>query len=403
MAALEKSVTAGGKTTGGSFMIAIKEAATNMELKRFILFPCSLYEGNPFCVPALYQDELNTLRKDRNPAFEYCEAKYWLAYKDGKLAGRIAGIINRQYISIWGKKYARFGWIDFIDDPEVAKALLATVEAWAKENGLEGVHGPMGFCDMDSEGMLVEGFDEPGTMITLYNHPYYPRYLESFGYDKDVDWVEYELKVPREIPEKVDRLAQIVLKRMNLHIVQAKKPKELRPYAHGIFELLNDAYKNLYGVVPLTQRQIDQYIKQYFSFIDPDFVRIILDDQGNIAAFGIAMPSLTKALQKAKGNLFPFGFLHILQAMKKNTCLDLYLVAVRPDLQGKGVNALLLNEITKACIRRGVRTAESNPELESNEKVQAQWKFFETRQHKRRRCYIKVFKQDQELQAEDLS
>lgn len=369
--------------------IVIKKVENKRDLKRFISFPYKLYAGNKYWVPPLRFDEMNTLRRDKNPAFEFCEVKYWLAYKEGKIAGRIAGIINWRYVEKWQNRYARFGWIDFIDDEDVSKALIEAVEKWAKEKGMEAVHGPLGFTDLDYEGMLVEGFEELGTIATIYNYPYYPKHLEKYGYTKDIDWIEFEVKIPPEIIEKIDRIAAISLKKNNLRVLKVKKSKDLLPYAKDMFKVLEEAFKDLYGVVPLSEKQVDLYIKQYFGFIRPDYISIILDSSDRVAAFGITMPSLSKALQKAKGKLFPFGFLHLLKAMKNNSAIDLYLIGVRPDLQGKGVNSIIFNELHKIFIKNNVLTAETNVELETNYKVQAQWKHFTHRQHKRRRCYIK--------------
>jgi len=307
------------------------------------------------------------------------------------VVGRIAGIINKKYIEIWKNKYARFGWFDFIDDEEVSKSLLETFEKWAGEKGLTGVHGPLGFTDLDREGMLIEGFNELGTMATNYNYPYYPVHIEKYGYKKDVDWVEYNVKVPSKIPEKAERISQIILKKQNLKIAEIKKPKDVLKYARGIFELINTAYKDLYGVVELTDKQIDLYIKQYLGFVRPEFITVIVDKSEKVVAFEIAMPSLSRALQKAKGRLFPFGFIHLLHALKKPKYLDLYLIAVEPSLQNKGINALVMSELTKAAIKNSIISAETNPELEVNTKVQSIWEYYEARQHKRRRCYIKHF------------
>lgn len=369
--------------------IRIQEVTTRKDLGAFVDFPYRLYRGNPYFVPPLRFDEEATLRKDKNPAYDYCEARLWLAYRDNQVVGRVAAIHNRAYIEKWKNKYLRFGWLDFTDDEEVLKSLMHEVEQWARELGMVAVHGPLGFTDLDHEGMLVEGFDQLGTLATLYNYPYYPRHMEALGYQKDVDWLEFLAKVPPVIPENLDRISAIVLRRQQLTIVKASKPKDILPYAPAIFELINVAYGNLYGVVPLTDKQIDYYVKQYFSFIRVDFVSIVLDKNGKLAAFGITMPSLSKALQKAGGSLFPFGFIHLLRAMRKNTVGDLYLVAVRPDLQGKGVNALLMREINRAYIRYGITSAESNPQLEHNDRIQAMWEYYEAKQHKRRRCYIK--------------
>jgi len=369
--------------------IVIKKVTSRHDLKKFISFPYKLYAENKYWVPPLRFDEMNTLSKDKNPAFDFCEAKYWLAHKEGKIVGRIAGIINNRYIEKWGNKYARFGWIDFIDDKEVAKTLLDTVENWAKEKGMEAIEGPLGFTDLDYEGMLVEGFEELGTMAAIYNYPYYPEHIEKHGYQKEVDWVEFEIKTPKEVPEKIERIANIALKRNHLKVLKTRKRKDLLPYAKDMFNVLNMSYENIFGFVPLTEKQIDVYVKQYFGFIRPEYISMIFDKDDRVAAFGITMPSFSKALQKTNGRLFPFGFIHLLRAMKNNDVIDLYIIGVRPDLQGKGVNAIMFNELIKIIVNNKFVKAETNYELENNYKVQAQWKYFEKRQHKRRRCYIK--------------
>jgi GNAT superfamily N-acetyltransferase len=369
--------------------IEIKEITTIKDLKAFVRFPFELYAGNPYWVPALRSDDLNTMRKDKNPAFEFCEAKYWLAYKNGHVVGRVAGIINHRHIEKWGQPYARFGWIDFIDEPEVSSGLLKAVEDWARDQGLEAVHGPLGFTDLDREGMLVEGFEELSTLATSYNYPYYPERMQAAGYVKDTDWVEYELCIPDKPDEKIARLADALMRRYNLRLLTFKNKKELLSYADALFELLQEAYQHLYGVTPLTRRQVDAYIKQYFDFMSPDFVPMVVDEQDRMVAFGITLPSLSLALQKAKGQLFPFGFIHILHALSKNDKGDLYLVAVSHDYQGRGVNAILINRMIEVFNKFGIKTVESNPELEDNHRVQAQWKNFEHRQHKRRRIFIK--------------
>jgi GNAT superfamily N-acetyltransferase len=369
--------------------ITIREVQTRKDLKRFISFPFTLYKNNKYWVPPLLVDEWNTLDPKKNPAFEHCRVKYLLAEKDGRAAGRIAVIINNKSIENWGQKHCRFGWFDFIDDIGVSGALLGAVETWARENGMTAVHGPLGFTDMDGEGMLVEGFEELGTMATLYNHPYYPKHMEKLGYRKDTDWVEFEVKTPKEIPERVVRLQKLVLQRSKLRIVETKK-KNMRPYARKMFDLINEAYADLYGFVQLTDRQIDVYINQYFGFIHPDYVRFIVDGEDNLIAFGIAMPSLSRALQRSRGRLFPFGFIHLLGALKNPKYIDFLLVAVRPDYQARGITAILMNEMTKSALKNGVISAETNPELEINTQVQAIWKPYDARQHKRRRCYIKT-------------
>jgi len=369
--------------------IGIHEVASPRDLKEFIRFPFTLYKNHPYWIPPLIFDELNTLRSDKNPAFEFCAAKYWLAKSNGKIVGRVAGIINHAFVKNWNRKYARFGWIDFIDDEEVSTALFETVEQWARSQGMEAVHGPLGFTDMDREGMLIEGFNELGTMATNYNYAYYPVHTEKLGYQKEADWLEYEIKVPKELPEKALKIADIAFERRKLHMLEAKKAKDYLPYAHQIFEVINETYANLHGFVRLTDKQIDMYVKQYIPNVVPDYLKVILDEQDRVAGFVIGMPSLSRALQKAKGRLFPLGVIHILRALRKPKYIDLYLGAVRPDLQGKGADALLITEIGRSCIKNGIISAESNLELETNLLVQGHWKHFERRQHKRRRCYIK--------------
>lgn len=369
--------------------IQLKEVKTKRELKRFVSYLYSLYRDNPYWVPPLRRDELHSLMPDQNPAFDFCEAKCWLAYRDGALVGRIAGIINGRYNERWDAKAARFGWFDFIDDADVSSALLQAVERWAAERGMNFIHGPLGFTDMDGEGALVEGFEETSTLGALYNYPYYAGHIERAGYAKDTDWVEYEITLGAEIPEKVERIAAIALKRNDLRILKTRKAKDLLPYARDVFHVLNAAYKDLYGFVELSDKQIDMYVKQYFGFVIPEYLPVVLDARDRVVAFAIAMPSLSRALQKCRGRLFPFGFIRLLRAMKNNRAVDLYLTAVRPDMQNKGINAIIINELNKVFLRDRIGKIETNRELESNEKIQSQWKFYQARQHKRRRCYKK--------------
>jgi len=371
--------------------IQIKEVTTKAEMKAFINFPDELYRDHPCFVPALKMDEASTLSARKNPAFDYCEARYWLAYKNCKVVGRVAGIINNAYIVKWKNKYIRFGWIDFEDDLNISRLLLQQVENWAKEKGLNAMHGPLGFTDLDHEGALIEGFDQLGTMASIYNHPYYQNHFEKLGFVKETDWVEYKITPDDVVPERLVKLAAIVERRLKLTVVRARKPKEILPYSTAIFELINDAYSDLFGVTPLTRRQMDYYTRQYFSFMKVDYVTIIVDSEGKLAAFGITMPSLSRALQKCKGKLFPFGFIHLLKAMNRNDMADLLMVAIRRDLQGKGVNAMLMKEIYHAYLRNGVTTVETNHELEDNTRVLSLWEGFNAVQHKRRRCFIKHF------------
>lgn len=372
--------------------VTIKAVASRRDLKEFVEFHNKLYEGNAYWVPPLVQDEMNTLSR-RNPAFEHCEAQYWLAYKNGAVAGRIAGIINHRYIKKWGNPLARFGWIDFIDDPQVSKALLKTVEKWAEEKGMTGLHGPLGFSDMDKEGILVDGFEELGNPACFYSYPYYRRHLEMNGFRKDADWVGFEIirhKWYDAVPEEIEDICGRILKDNQLTLLTTKTKKDFWALGSGIFELYNSAYKDLYGWVPLTDRQVDQYLRQYFSFIDMDYVIAILDGDRKVAAFAIAMPSLGPALKKSGGRLFPFGFIHLLKALKKsNKSVDLLMVGVRPELHDAGLGTVLVAELSKQILKNGITRIETTHQLESNTKMVGTWKYFEARQHKRLRCFIK--------------
>ena len=373
--------------------VTIKKVTTKRELKRFIRFNYEMYKDNPYSVPDLFDDMLNTFNKKKNAAFEFCEADYFMAYKDGRPVGRVAAIINHKANRTWNKKEVRFGWIDFTDDAEVADALIQTVEQWGKERGMTHIQGPLGFTDMDAEGMLIEGFDQLGTMATIYNHPYYPQHMERMGFRKDADWVEYKIFVPEAIPDKHKRISDLIQRKYNLKIKKYTSSKKIaRDYGQAIFELINEAYTPLYGYSALTQRQIDQYVKMYLPILDLRMVTLITDQDDKLVAVGISMPSLSRALQKSHGRLLPFGWYHLLKALffkHRAPVLDLLLVAVKPEYQNKGVNALLFSDLIPVYQQLGFEYAESNPELELNGKVQAQWEYFRTEQHKRRRAFIK--------------
>jgi GNAT superfamily N-acetyltransferase len=371
-------------------MVRLHEVQSRADLRRFVAFPETLYRNHPYYVPKLVGEELKTLRKDRNPAFEYCEARYWLAMQDGVPAGRIAGIISHRYIAAWKRPRIRFGWIDFVDDPEVSAALLGAVEGWARERGLGEVHGPLGFCDLDLQGMLVEGFDELDVMNTIYNFPYYPRHLERLGYEKDVDWLEFLITVPAAVPERVERIASAALERSGMRVLRTRSRRDLKPYVAEVFALVNEAFQHLYSVVPLSDAQVRFYTKSFFGFVDHEFATIVLDGEGRVAAFGWSMPSLSRALQQNRGRLFPFGFIPVLRALRKNDRLDLLLTAVKPAYQHKGLGAVLMLEAWKAAAARGIKVAEAGPQLETNAKIHAQWANFDSRQHRRRRCYVKA-------------
>ena len=374
--------------------IIIKKVSNKKELKTFIRFNYELYKNNPYSVPDLYDDMLGTFSPQKNAAFEFCEADYFLAYKDDKVVGRVAAIINRRANETWNKKEVRFGWIDFVDDPEVSKALLDQVEAWGKERRMEAMVGPLGFTDLDAEGMLVEGFDQLSTMSSIYNYPYYSQHMERLGFEKEADWVEFKLTVPDKLPEKFVRISEIILQKYKLKIKKLKRSEiKEKNYGQKIFDLINEAYAPLYGYSKMTQGQINQYIKTYLPLIDLRMVSLVEDEAGELVAVGISMPSLSEALQKAKGKMLPFGWYHLLKALffKKPKVLDLLLVGVKPEYQSKGVNALLFYDLVPIYQQMGFQYGESNPELEVNKKVQAQWSAFESVQHKRRRAYKKVF------------
>ena len=381
-------------------LIEIKKVESKKDLKTFIDFHYDLYEGNEYDVPNLFSDEMNTLSKDKNAAFEFCEAEYYLAYKDGKLAGRVAAIINHKANNKWGKKSVRFGWIDFIDDREVSKALLDAVEKYGKEKGMEDVVGPLGFTDMDPEGMLVWGFDQLGTMPTIYNYAYYPEHIEALeGFEVDNKYVEFKIMVPNEVPEKYAKIAMMIEKRYNLHVRKLTK-KDIFQGGMGqkIFDLINDTYKDLYGYSELSQKQIDQLIKSYLGFLDFNLITCIedwTDGEHKLIGVGITMPSLAHALRKCRrGRLLPFGWFHVLRAIKqhKTNIVDLLLIGILPEYRAKGANALLFADLIPWYQKYGIEWGETQVELETNAGVQGQWGALTPVMHKRRKCYKKIIK-----------
>ncbi len=365
-------------------------------MEKFIRFNYRLYKENPYSVPDLFDDMLNTFNKKKNAAFEFCEADYFLALRDGEIVGRVAAIINHKANRTWNKKDVRFGWIDFIDDAEVSEALMRTVEQWGKERGMTHIQGPLGFTDFDAEGMLIEGFDQLSTMSTTYNYPYYSTHIERMGFEKDADWVEYKIYIPDDIPDKHKRISELIQRKYNLNVVKCTSARTLaKKYGQAIFELMNEAYRPLYGYSALSQRQIDQYIRMYLPIIDLRMVTLITDADDRLIAVGLSMPSLSKALQKSNGRLLPLGWYYLGKTIflkRYPKILDLLLVAVKPEYQNKGVNALLFSDLIPVYRKLGFEYAESNPELEMNGKVQAQWEYFKTEQHKRRRCFVKEIK-----------
>jgi GNAT superfamily N-acetyltransferase len=373
-------------------MLEVKELPLDKKnLKEFTKFQINLYKGNPYYVPPLIMDDVNTLLPSKNPAFDFCEAAIFMAYRDGKPVARVAGIINHQLNKMHGHKEARFGFIDFVDDHEASKAVMDAVENWARVKGMNKIIGPLGFTDMDHEGMLIEGFEELGTMATIYNYPYYPQHLERLGYKKESDWMEFLMEVPEEIPERYSRIANLVKDKFGLRVIKYKSRKRIKAeYGHALFHLINESYKNLYQYAPLSERQIEYYIDLYLDLLNLDLLSLIVDRNDRLVGVGIALPSMSRALQKSRGRMFPLGWIPLLKGLKgKNDRVDLLLVAVHPEFQNKGVNALLFQDLIPYFNKYGYKYAESNPEMETNAKVQSQWEYFNYRQHRRRRSYSK--------------
>ena len=377
--------------------VQIKRVETKKDLKAFIEFHYDLYEGDPYDAPNLYSDELNTLSRDKNAAFDFCEAEYFLALKEGKVVGRVAAIINHKANEKWEKKDVRFGWIDFIDDIEVSNALLKAVEDYGKEKGMTSIVGPLGFTDMDPEGMLTWGFDQLGTMATIYNYDYYPKHMEKLGgWEKDNDYVEYRLDVPETAPEKYTKIAEMVEKRYNLHARKLTK-KEIFEGGYGkkLFDLINVTYSHLYGFSELSERQINQYVKMYFPLADLDLITVVEDGNkdNQLVGLAITIPSLTRALQKChRGRLFPFGWWHLLRAIKfhKTEVVDLLLIGVLPEYRSKGANSLVFADLIPRYVKYGFKWGETHVEMETNESVQSQWGPLDPTMHKKRRCYRKA-------------
>lgn len=375
--------------------VEIREIAlVKAELEKYVKFGIDHYKGNSYFVPPLILDEIETLTPEKNPAFDYCKAKSWMAYRDGKPVGRITGIINTVVNERTGSNDVRFSFLDFIDDNEVVEALFDALEKWAKSEGMTSVVGPMGFTDMDHEGMLTYGYDELGTMATIYNYPYYPRHMERMGFRQEAEWVEYRMTVPDEVPAQLQRVGDIVRRKYGLRTIKYTSAKKIKAdYGVALFELINEAYDKLYGYSPLSKRQIEYYIDIYLPILRLENVCVIVDSDDKLVGIGISIPSMSRALQKSGGKLFPFGWYHLLKAMYgHNDIVDLLLVAIKPEYMGKGVNALLFTDLLPVYIKNKYRWAESNPELAENENVQQQWKFFDRRQHRRRVAFRRDIK-----------
>lgn len=372
--------------------VEIRKVQTKKELKEFIHFANDLYKGDEYYAPSLISDDYNTFDPKKNGAFDFCQAQMFLAYKEGKVAGRVMAIINNRANETWKVKQVRYGWIDFINDEEVAKALLDAVAAWGKERGMTDIAGPLGFTDFDPEGMLVEGFERVATMIGIYNYPYYPQILEKLGYTKETDWMEYRITIPDELPERYYKYADIVIAKNNLNVRKVtRRMINKENYGRKFFKLINETYYKLYGFSLLSDKQIDAYTKLYLGLLDTRMVSFVENEKGELVAAGVTMPDLTAALQKCGGKLFPFGWFHLLKAIFWKPCdtLDMLLVGVREDYRGKGLNAVLVTDLYPRLKAMGFKYAETTAELETNDSIQAMWKYFEREQHKRRRVYAK--------------
>ena len=370
-------------------MITIKEAHTRRERNAFFTFPLSNYKDNPYYVPSLIFDEKWNFNPRKNPAYDHVETVLFLAYDGSRVVGRVCGLINRKLNERTGDKQVRFNRFDMIDDIEVTRALIGAVESWGKERGMDTIVGPIGFSDLDKEGLLVEGFDQPAQFITIYNHPYYVEHLEKLGFGKEVDWVEYKIFVPEAQDPRIERICELAKKRNGYTLHTFTSKKKVLPYIREAFYMYNEAFSELYGFYPLTEAQIEMTISQFISIVTLEYLFIVTNKEDKVVGFGLMVPSLADAVRRSKGRLFPLGLLRIKSALKKHDVLDMYLIAVKPEYAGRGVNALILNEGIKRAIANGVKYAETGPELEDNLNVQSQWKAFKTEQHKRRRCYSK--------------
>lgn len=370
--------------------IIIREVSTKKDLKKWVEFPNRLYKGNPHYVPFLAMDEMDTFTPEKNPAYEFCETRLFVAEKGGEIVGRIAGLINHAYNKKWEKNAIRYTRFDFIDDYEVSQKLFDAVVAWGKERGYTEIMGPIGFTDMDHEGMLVEGFEELNLSITFYNHPYYLIHMERLGLEKDIDWIEYQIFVPEKINPRIEHISDHLVKKRGYEVVTYKSRKILHADALEAFKVIDVAFSRLYGTVPLTPKVIKNAVDGYIPLVNLDYICSVKDKEGNIIGFGVLVPSIAKALKKSNGKLFPFGIFRMLHALQgKNDTLEMFFVAVLPEYQALGVPAIVMNTLTKKISENGVKICETGPMLETNGDVHSMWKHFDKRQHRRRRCFIK--------------
>ena len=367
--------------------IKVKQVLNSSDLELFIKFPMELYKGNPYYVPPLINEEKSIWMKEENPALQYSEAAQFLAYKGENIVGRIAVMINHKEEKELGIRKVRFGWLDFINDIEVSKSLINTAIEYAKSKGISKIEGPMGFTNLDKAGMLTKGFDKLATMIGIYNFDYYPKHMEQLGLVKEKEWVEFEINFPDTLPDKVEKFSKLIAEKYELELVKFKAKKDILPLVDSMFKLLDDTYKNLSTYTPITEEQIKHYKEKYFKFIDKDYIVCIKDRYGSLISFAITMPSYSKALQKAKGKLFPFGWWHLLNAGKKNDRANFYLIGIHPQYQKRGITAIIFKEIYETFKKKGVKFLETNPELEENASIQALWQDYHPTNHKRRRTY----------------
>ncbi len=371
-------------------MVEIKEVTTRKQINEFVNFPQRLYKGNPYFVPPLLCDEKALFNSKKNVSYDDSEAVYYLAYRDGQVVGRVAGIIQKLYNAKVNEKRVRFSRFDSIDDLEVSRALFSAVENWGRNKGMEILHGPLGFNDLEREGLLIEGFDQLGTFEEQYNYEYYAKLIEDYGFEKEVDWYEYRIQGPKVIDERINRISKLVLKRYNLHIAPTEsKRKYIKKYREGIFKVLDAAYAPLHGTVPFTPKVRDSIIAQFMLIIDMRFVVTVLDENDSVVAFGVAFPSLSASVQKSKGRLFPFGVFRILHQIKHIKNIDFGLIAIHPEYQNKGVNSIILNGLFETMVDNNIEYADTNLMLEYNNRIQSQWDVFDHVQNKKRRCYVK--------------
>ncbi|MBE0651030.1 MAG: hypothetical protein IH595_09320 [Bacteroidales bacterium] len=367
--------------------LSIQEVKTLKQQKEFVELPFSIYKNNPYWVPPIKADELKLMDKKHNPAMEFCDSKFWLAYRDGKVVGRLCGIINHKYNEKVGKKLGRFSRMEVFEDHEAFLGLMDTAVAWLKAEGMSQIHGPLGYTNLDNQGLLIEGFDYLTSVASVYHMPYYQEYINGYGFEKEIDWLEFRLKFAKDTVDRAIRGAEIVKKRYGIEVKKFKKVKEIIPYMQDLFGVLNQAYERLPFVVPFNQEMINMYAKKYFKVINPKYV-CLAQKNGETIAFWIAVPSMSKALQKANGKLFPFGFYHIMKAMKKPDVLDFFLAGVKPEFESQGAIVILYTEIQNQMLKDGIEVMETTGNLENNHNVIANWKNFDHIQHKRRRCYI---------------